>query len=245
MSTVPRRTIDTHGAAAHTTAAATATPTNNPMTPPASPDRTECSVPTFQRPVSCSRYDGARHISRGWRQVTHPERTYSPIRCSPKVTLQGGTMTNVGIRLLGAVAVERDGVAETRRSRNHGAILGMLALHAGEAVDGDLLIDEAWGEDLPKNPRGALQIARRGCGPGWGSGPSRGSPRPAGSTPCTWPATPSTSCVSTASPATPAAAATSRPTRRPTTPGAARRSPGSTPTGSPRPAAAPSSAVAP
>ena len=68
-------------------------------------------------------------------------------------------MTNVGIRLLGAVAVERDGVAETRRSRNHGAILGMLALHAGEAVDGDLLIDEAWGEDLPKNPRGALQIA--------------------------------------------------------------------------------------
>ncbi|MDT7741306.1 MAG: hypothetical protein QOE59_384, partial [Actinomycetota bacterium] len=68
-------------------------------------------------------------------------------------------MTQVEIRLLGAVAVERDGVAETRRSRNHGAILGMLALHAGEAVDGDLLIDEAWGEDLPKNPRGALQIA--------------------------------------------------------------------------------------
>ena len=68
-------------------------------------------------------------------------------------------MTNVEIRLLGAVAVERDGVAETRRSRNHGAILGMLALHAGEAVDGDLLIDEAWGEKLPLNPRGALQIA--------------------------------------------------------------------------------------
>ena len=68
-------------------------------------------------------------------------------------------MTDVTIRLLGAVAVERDGVPETRRSRNHGAILGMLALHAGEAVDGDLLIDEAWGEDLPQNPRGALQIA--------------------------------------------------------------------------------------
>ena len=68
-------------------------------------------------------------------------------------------MTKVEIRVLGAVAVERAGVAETRRSRNHGAILGMLALHAGEAVDGDLLIDEAWGEKLPQNPRGALQIA--------------------------------------------------------------------------------------
>jgi DNA-binding SARP family transcriptional activator len=68
-------------------------------------------------------------------------------------------MTRVEIRLLGAVAVERDRVAETRRSRNHGALLALLALRAGQPVDGDLLIDEAWGEDLPLNPRGALQVA--------------------------------------------------------------------------------------
>ncbi|NMO90346.1 BTAD domain-containing putative transcriptional regulator [Actinomycetospora sp. TBRC 11914] len=73
--------------------------------------------------------------------------------------LLGGTMTFVEIRLLGSVAVERNGVAESRRSRNHAALLAMLALNAGRAVDGDVLIDEAWGEDLPQNPRGTLQIA--------------------------------------------------------------------------------------
>ncbi|MCD2196169.1 AAA family ATPase [Actinomycetospora endophytica] len=68
-------------------------------------------------------------------------------------------MTFVRIRLLGEVAVERDAAAVSRRSRNHAALLALLAVHAGQPIAGDLLIDEAWGEDLPQNPRGALQIA--------------------------------------------------------------------------------------
>lgn len=68
-------------------------------------------------------------------------------------------MASVGIRLFGEVAVVRDGIPEPRRSRTHTALLALLALHAGVAVDGDALIDEAWGEDLPQNPRGALQVA--------------------------------------------------------------------------------------
>ncbi|MCD2196164.1 bacterial transcriptional activator domain-containing protein [Actinomycetospora endophytica] len=68
-------------------------------------------------------------------------------------------MTDVEIRLLGGIVVERDGVAEFRRSRNHNALLAVLALNAGEPVDGDVLIDQAWGEDLPQNPRSTLHIA--------------------------------------------------------------------------------------
>jgi DNA-binding SARP family transcriptional activator len=68
-------------------------------------------------------------------------------------------MASVGIRLFGGVAVVRDDAAGPVRSRTHATLLALLALHAGEAVDGDALIDEAWGEDLPKHPRGALQVA--------------------------------------------------------------------------------------
>ncbi|GAA4874825.1 hypothetical protein GCM10023203_26050 [Actinomycetospora straminea] len=68
-------------------------------------------------------------------------------------------MASIGIRLFGEVAVVRDGLPEPRRSRTHTALLGLLALHTGVAVDGDALIDAAWGEDLPQNPRGALQVA--------------------------------------------------------------------------------------
>src|ERR1041384_5173314 len=62
-------------------------------------------------------------------------------------------MASVGLRLCGGAAVVRDGVPEPHRSRTLATLLELLALHAGEAVDGDALIDEAWGEDLPKNPR--------------------------------------------------------------------------------------------
>ncbi len=68
-------------------------------------------------------------------------------------------MASVGLRLFGGVAVVRDGVPEPHRSRTLATLLALLALHAGEAVDGDALIDEAWGEDLPKNPRATLQVA--------------------------------------------------------------------------------------
>ncbi|MDL5158958.1 BTAD domain-containing putative transcriptional regulator [Actinomycetospora termitidis] len=62
-------------------------------------------------------------------------------------------------RLLGDVGVERDGRLDGRSSVTARTLLTLLALNAGQAVDGDVLIDEAWGEDLPRNPRGALQIA--------------------------------------------------------------------------------------
>jgi DNA-binding SARP family transcriptional activator len=96
--------------------------------------------------------------SRTDRPQNERERSYAPRTVSLQVA-PGGTMTDLGIRLLGAIVVERGGVPDFRRSRHHNALLAMLALNAGEPVDGDLLIDQAWGADLPRNPRSALQVA--------------------------------------------------------------------------------------
>ncbi|MEJ2866500.1 BTAD domain-containing putative transcriptional regulator [Actinomycetospora sp. OC33-EN08] len=67
-------------------------------------------------------------------------------------------MGRTAVRLLGDVAVLRDGGVHATRSHRLRTLLALLALRAGEPVAGDVLIDEAWGEDLPQNPRGTLQV---------------------------------------------------------------------------------------
>ena len=82
-----------------------------------------------------------------------------PIRCSPKVTLLGGTNDEGGDPPArggrrGAGRRGRDPPQPQPRRDPRDARAARR-----RAVDGDLLIDEAWGEKLPLNPRGALQIA--------------------------------------------------------------------------------------
>lgn len=61
------------------------------------------------------------------------------------------------IRLLGPLAVTRDGVAVDIRGRRPRALLSVLALAGGRSVPVDLLVDRIWGvEELPGDVRGSL-----------------------------------------------------------------------------------------
>jgi len=62
----------------------------------------------------------------------------------------------VRVGLLGPVVVEDGDTTEVRGARQQ-ALLALLALHAGEVVGTDRLVDELWGDDAPANPANALQ----------------------------------------------------------------------------------------
>ncbi len=64
----------------------------------------------------------------------------------------------VGVRLLGGVQVERDGEIEQPGGRLGRSLLALLALRPGSPVRVDVLIDELWGESLPRNPPAALHV---------------------------------------------------------------------------------------
>jgi predicted ATPase/DNA-binding SARP family transcriptional activator len=64
----------------------------------------------------------------------------------------------VHVRLLGELeATADDGTALAIRGSKQRAVLAILALHRGEPVGADRLIDVLWGEDPPGNPANALQ----------------------------------------------------------------------------------------
>ncbi|MDL5158930.1 AfsR/SARP family transcriptional regulator [Actinomycetospora termitidis] len=67
-------------------------------------------------------------------------------------------MTRTRIRLLGEIAVIDGDVARPPHSRRLQTILALLAVRAGRIVPADDLIDEAWQDDLPRQPRAALHI---------------------------------------------------------------------------------------
>ena len=67
-------------------------------------------------------------------------------------------MGDTGIRLLGDVAVVHHGEVRRPSTQRPRIILALPALHAGNPVDTNSLIDETWGEELPANPRAALQV---------------------------------------------------------------------------------------
>lgn len=59
-------------------------------------------------------------------------------------------------RVLGALEVHRDGRAVHLSSYRQRAVLAALLVHAGRPVPADVLVDAAWGDALPANPRAAL-----------------------------------------------------------------------------------------
>ncbi|HEU5280229.1 MAG TPA: BTAD domain-containing putative transcriptional regulator [Gaiellaceae bacterium] len=59
-------------------------------------------------------------------------------------------------RILGPVEVRRDGQALALGGSKRRALLALLVLHANEAVSGDRLADDLWGEHLPHNAAAAL-----------------------------------------------------------------------------------------
>src|SRR5947208_536758 len=62
------------------------------------------------------------------------------------------------IRLLGELeVVGDDGSAVALRGAKLRGLFALLALHRGESVGVERLIDALWGEELPGNPTNALQ----------------------------------------------------------------------------------------
>ena len=57
--------------------------------------------------------------------------------------------THAQVGVLGPILVEVDGLPRPTTARRQRAVLAYLALHAGEAVSADRLLDAVWGEDLP------------------------------------------------------------------------------------------------
>jgi DNA-binding SARP family transcriptional activator len=66
-------------------------------------------------------------------------------------------MGPVGIRLLGPLEVDVAGHRAELRRQKQRALLALLALHAGEVVSTDRLIEEIWGGAPPKAAVGSLQ----------------------------------------------------------------------------------------
>ena len=62
------------------------------------------------------------------------------------------------VRILGDLEVEQDGRAVALGSHKPRAVLAILALHAGDAVSADRLIDGLWGDTPPATAAKALQV---------------------------------------------------------------------------------------
>jgi DNA-binding SARP family transcriptional activator len=62
------------------------------------------------------------------------------------------------LRLLGPLVVERDGRELDLGSPRRRALLALLALHAGQALAVDRLVDELWGERPPKTAAHVIQV---------------------------------------------------------------------------------------
>jgi LuxR family maltose regulon positive regulatory protein len=73
------------------------------------------------------------------------------------------------VRLFGELEAVQDGIAVPIRGTKQRALLALLALHRGEPVSADRLIDVLWGDGQAANPANALQAQigqlRRALGP--------------------------------------------------------------------------------
>jgi DNA-binding SARP family transcriptional activator len=63
----------------------------------------------------------------------------------------------VEVRLFGELEAVQDGIAVPVRGTKQRALLALLALHRGEPVSADRLIDVLWGDGQAANPANALQ----------------------------------------------------------------------------------------
>ena len=67
------------------------------------------------------------------------------------------------MRLFGQLEAADGGVALAVRGAKQRALLALLALHRGEPVSADRLIDVLWGDGLAANPVNALQAKSASC----------------------------------------------------------------------------------
>ncbi len=70
---------------------------------------------------------------------------------------EGRMVEAMDVRLFGQLEVADGGVALAVRGAKQRALLALLALHRGEPVSADWLIDVLWGDGLAANPANALQ----------------------------------------------------------------------------------------
>ena len=70
---------------------------------------------------------------------------------------EGRRVEAMDVRLFGQLEVADGGVALAVRGAKQRALLALLALHRGEPVSADWLIDVLWGDGLAANPANALQ----------------------------------------------------------------------------------------
>ena len=70
--------------------------------------------------------------------------------------------SGIRVDVLGPVTVTVDGAQRPLTARRQRAVLACLALHPGEALSADRLLEEIWGDELPETGRAAVpfQIAR-------------------------------------------------------------------------------------
>src|SRR5690349_13111379 len=61
------------------------------------------------------------------------------------------------VLLLGPFEVRSGGESIALRRQKHRALIALLALHPGEVVSSDRLVEELWGSEEPKTARQALQ----------------------------------------------------------------------------------------
>lgn len=88
----------------------------------------------------------------------HSGRAKAPIR-SAGTNLRGeGVPGRLDVRLLGPVAVYRDGDLLALRGGKGRALLALLALRAGQVVSADSLVEALWGEIPPPTARTGLQV---------------------------------------------------------------------------------------
>src|SRR5688500_9121663 len=67
-------------------------------------------------------------------------------------------MADIEISVLGPMTVSVDGEPIDLTSGKQRALLALLALHAGQVLSVDRLVDDLWGEDPPPTARHALQV---------------------------------------------------------------------------------------
>ena len=83
---------------------------------------------------------------------------------------EGRRVEAMDVRLFGQLEAADGGVALAVRGAKQRALLALLALHRGEPVSADRLIDVLWGDGLAANPVNALQAQigqlRRALGTG-------------------------------------------------------------------------------
>ncbi len=94
-----------------------------------------------------------------------------PVRPRGRDPSQSGGELRVNV--LGAVRLYVDGGSTEIRAKKPRALLAMLAMHAGQAVGVDALIDGIWGEEPPDTAANALQVYVAGLRRLLGSGRER------------------------------------------------------------------------